>query len=263
MSMNTILAFATGYQVEQYVSFLNSLKTISTPFKVVLFTDLIEDDFLEWSFCEVINIKQDGYKDINPPVIAAVIRYYFYQKYLTSSNVTGIVLFCDVRDVVFQNGDVFNNLSSEKIYVFKENNRYTFGKCECHNNWFNTLGRSEFTIKFFNDTFYCSGVQLFGGVDSCLSYLTKFIEQCEHYINYTFYINDQPLHNILIYENHFDDNVLVKYDSEVNDKVFNMGLCKEEDYVIQNKVLSYTVSKKIPSIVHQYDRRLGRTKELL
>ena len=116
--MNTILAFATGYQVEQYVSFLNSLKTISTPFKVVLFTDLIEDDFLEWSFCEVINIKQDGYKDINPPVIAAVIRYYFHQKYLTSSNVTGIVLFCDVRDVVFQNGDVFNNLSSEKIYVF-------------------------------------------------------------------------------------------------------------------------------------------------
>ena len=110
MSMNTILAFATGYQVEQYVSFLNSLKTISTPFKVVLFTDLIEDDFLEWSFCEVINIKQDGYKDINPPVIAAVIRYYFYQKYLTSSNVTGIVfLFILLLK--------FNNLLSKMILI--------------------------------------------------------------------------------------------------------------------------------------------------
>jgi hypothetical protein len=58
-------------------------------------------------------------------------------------------------------------------------------------------------------------------------------------------------------------DILYRYESELNDKVFNMGLCKEEDYKIVDKMLFYTQSNITPSIVHQYDRRLGRTKELL
>ena len=261
--MNLILAFATGYKVEQYVDFLNSLKKVTQPFKLVLFTDLHEDDFLEWSFCEVENVNSDKYKNISVPVIAAVIRYYYYQQYLLSTNIDGSVLFCDIRDVIFQNGNIFDNLSPEKIYVFKENNRYSFGKCECHTQWFNTIDRSDFIEKFSTDTFYCSGVQLFGSINSCLHYLYKFVDTCEQYIKYTFYINDQTIHNILIYENYFVNDTLYRYESELNDKVFNMGLCKEEDYKIVDKVLFYTQSNIIPSIVHQYDRRLGRTKELL
>lgn len=261
--MNLILAFATGYKVEQYVDFLNSLKKITQPFKLVLFTDLHDDDFLEWSFCEVENVNSDKYKNISVPVIAAVIRYYYYQQYLLSTNIDDVVLFCDVRDVIFQNGNIFDNISSEKIYVFKENNRYCFGKCECHTKWFETIGRSDFIEKFSTDTFYCSGVQLFGNTNSCLYYLYKFVDLCKQYINYTFYINDQTIHNILIYENYFMNNILYKYEFDLNDRVFNMGLCKEEDYKIVDKVLYYTQSNIIPSIVHQYDRRLVRTKELL
>ena len=261
--MNLILAFATGYKVEQYVDFLNSLKNITQPFKLVLFTDLHDDDFLEWSFCEVENVNSDKYKNISVPVIAAVVRYYYYQQYLLSTNIDDVVLFCDVRDVIFQNGNIFDNISSEKIYVFKENNRYCFGKCECHTKWFETIGRSNFIEKFSTDTFYCSGVQLFGSTNSCLHYLYKFIDTCEQYIQYTFYINDQTIHNILIYENYFVSDILYRYESELNDKVFNMGLCKEEDYKIVDKMLFYTQSNITPSIVHQYDRRLGRTKELL
>lgn len=263
MFMNTILAFATGYKVEQYADFLNSLQKIVEPFKLVLFTDLDQKDFSDWSFCEVINVNDASYSDIKVPVIAAVIRYYYYQRYLTSVTTNGPVLFCDVRDVVFQNGNVFNDLSSDKIYVFKENNRHTFGKCECHTHWFNTIGRNDFLQKYSNETFYCSGVQLFGSVETCIGYLKKFIDQCEQYINYTFYINDQTIHNILIYENHIDDNNIYRYESELNNRVFSMGLCREEDYMIADKKLRLSNTDIYPSIVHQYDRRIGRTKELL
>lgn len=261
--MNTILAFATGYKVDQYADFLNSLKKIIQPFKLVLFTDLTQSDFNQWPFCEVVNIKDDNYTDINTPVIAAVIRYYYYQRYLSSLTTDDPVLFCDVRDVIFQNGNVFDNLSSEKIYVFKENNRYTFGKCECHTDWYTKIDRLDFINKFSTETFYCSGVQLFGSVKSCLHYLYKFIDVCESYIDHTFYINDQTIHNILIYENHIDNHNIYRYESELNDKVFSMGLCREEDYTIVDKKLKLSNTDVYPSIVHQYDRRIGRTKDLL
>jgi len=261
--MNIILSFATGYTVEKYNPLLNSLQKINFPFKFVLFTDLQQTDFIDYNFVEVINVKNELYQDIHQPVISAVLRYYFYKRYIELNDVDSSILFCDIRDVIFQNGKIFDNLNKNKIYIFKENNRYIFGEEQCHINWFNSINRQDFIQNFYKETFYCSGVQLFGNKNVCSLYLDLFINECKKYIEYKWDINDQTIHNILIYENHIDDNVLFKYESELNDKVFSMGLCKEEDYIINNKILYYISTNIIPSVIHQYDRRINRTQELL
>lgn len=261
--MNTILAFATGYTIDKYAPLLNSLQKIDTSFKFVLFTDLCQEDFTDYNFVEIVNIKNEKYQDIYEPVITAVLRYFYYKRYLELNELDSSIIFCDVRDVLFQDGSVFDNLDKDKIYIFKENNRYIFGEEGCHINWFNSIGRQDFIEKFYKETFYCSGVQLFGSKDVCKIYLDAFVEQCKKYIDYKWAINDQTIHNILIYENIIPENYFFKYETELNDKVFSMGLCKEEDYLVYDKILYLIESEIKPSIIHQYDRRLDRTQFLL
>lgn len=261
--MNTILAYATGYKIEGYISFLKSLLKIEVPFKLVIFTDLQQEDFKDWPFCEVVNINEDRFSHIKNKYSLFINRYFCYDLYLKNTNIDGPILFTDVRDVVFQNGNVFKNLQDDKIYIFKENNRYIFGEEGCHIIWYNHIERPDFLEKFYKETFYCSGVQLFSNKEICLFYLDKFMNECVNYLKFPYLLNDQAIHNILIYEKRIDEHNFFRYETELNEKVFSMGLCKEEDYEIKDKVLYLVESKIIPSIVHQYDRRLNRTNELL
>jgi hypothetical protein len=266
--MNYILAYATGYDKETYLPLLNSIKNIEnrSNIKLILFTDLDSSAFNEYDFIEVVNTEDVNYKPIKYDVISAVLRYFYYLNYLkqldNSKNIDS-VSFIDVRDVVFQNLNLYNNIDQNKIYIFKENNRYTFGNEGCHKMWFDSIGRNDFSNKFKDDTFYCSGIHIFGNLDLTIYYLNLFTEQCEIYRDYKYAINDQPIHNILIYEKHLNEIELHRCESELDERIFSMGLCLEEDYIIENKKLYYKHNNVYPSIIHQYDRRLGRTKDLL
>lgn len=266
--MNLILAFATGYTKAEYEPFLKSarLANLSNTVRIVLFTDLDKTTFQEYPFVEIVNVNDDGHKPQNQNFIAPVLRYGYYLKYLKmlcgSDDVGGIML-ADVRDVLFQHFNIFSDLDSSKIYVFKENSRYTFGDDACHKNWFNSIGRGDFSTTFAEKTFYCSGIHLFGSVKAAVYYLDLFTNVCEIYRNYKWAVNDQPIHNILIYENYLSEDRLVKHESELNERVFNMGLCREEDYTIVGNRLCFVDTAIYPSVIHQYDRRLNRTKTLL
>lgn len=267
--MNLILSIGLSYTKDVYLPLIESIKKINKNnlLKLVLLTDLEEDDFNEYDFIEVINIKKNNFNYNDQQLLPVVCRYNYYKKYLNNylQNASEIqsILFVDVRDVLFQNTKIFDSIDKNKIYLFKENNNYTFGNEHWHQVWFDAIERNDFIKKFCNETFYCSGVHLFGSLEMAFIYLEAFDQELQKYKKYKWHLNDQALHNILIYEEILPSNILYKYETELTDKLFTMGLCNEEDYVIHENKLYYQYNFIEPSIIHQYDRRLDRTKDLI
>lgn len=266
--MITIFGLADSYELKDCALFLNSLKKLNFNGELILFSNSLKEKELlsEYSFCKLQKIPL---KYHNIQYSTAVLRYFYYLDYI-KENIThnDKIIFTDIRDTVFQNTNIFDHNMTEGIYLFKENKDNLISTEEWHSVWFNDLDRSDFLDPSEEKAIYCSGIQLFKNKNYAIEYLNLFCDKVSQYKKYTWKINDQPIHQLVIYEDILKSKRSLS--NENNDLVFHMGLCDENEYTINEyeyeiknfaeKNLPYSnenicLDGSIPSIIHQYDRR--------
>ena len=257
MKKNLILGIITSYGWTDIEPFFVSWQKNFSNADCVIFYDDISDwtmeqfDYLnndEQLECidedngklKLIKIPEE-YKDR----LVIDIRCSLYKEFLNAhKNEYKQALLTDVRDVIFQ-GNLFKPLESYENYLGYATEEKTLEE-KTNRSWL---------LKFFNDEEYqkikekkiiCNGT-IFGTINELIIYLTK-MEQILS-TKKAFWGADQAVANYLIYNKLLPIKILIE--SDVNNGIILTNGWRETE-VKDDKMMNF--NKKIPAVVHQYDR---------
>lgn len=266
--MITIFGLADNYTINECKYFLNSLQKINFQGELILFSNTLKTrNVKKYKFCKIV---KKPLKYTNLTYAENVLRYYYFLDYI-KENIThnSKILFTDIRDTIFQTNTIFDIEMEKGIYFFRENKNNLIFTEDWHNIWYKDIEREDMLDLNSKKKFiYCSGIHLFKNKQYAIQYCELFKQKATDYKKYTWKLMDQPVHQMVIYEDKIDSKKLLY--NENNELVFHMGLCDEgeysvneheyeaKNYITKNKKYSKTkicLEKSVPSIIHQYDRR--------
>jgi hypothetical protein len=266
--MITILGDAYNYSIDECKYYLNSLKQIDFQGELVLFSSTLKPrNIRKYKFCKIVK-KPLKYNNLT--FDENILRYYYFSDYIKENvNHNGKILFTDIRDTIFQNNNIFNTEMEKGIYFFRENKNNFIYTEDWHKIWYENIDRKDMLDPNSKKKFiYCAGIHLFKNKGYAIKYCDLFKQKVTNYKKYKWNLVDQPVHQMVIYEDKINSKKLLF--NENNEFVFHMGLCDEKEYSIneqeyeaknyslKNKKYSKTkicLKKSVPSIIHQYDRR--------
>ena len=161
---------------------------------------------------------------------------------LVNNGYTGTVMTCDSRDVLFQKNP--EGIQHSNLDFFLEDAGQVIGKCPYNSGWIkNGFGDDELK-KLYNKTISCAGVVIGYAKEMLNLYKTMW-----SYMEKDPSINDQGLHNYLLYNGIIKPRVVDNEDGEV----YTVHYVK---YLRIKHHKIFNAKGNMPTIVHQYDRHI-------
>jgi hypothetical protein len=166
----------------------------------------------------------------------------YYEKIKSLKDRYKTIITTDIRDVVFQNNP--ENIQHSDLDFFLEDESVTIKTSTINAVWIESGFGKDCLNKIGDNYISCAGVVI-GNSENMFSYYKKMFE-----ISSTKNVNDQGLHNFLIYTGQIKAKLIRNEESEV----YTVGYVK--DLIIKNHIV-YNKKGNIPAIVHQYDRHVS------
>ena len=287
-----VLSTSFGFSRSDLEPFLRSLKETDFPGDIVFFTGNTTIETNDWLKSEGVNVlplfypfgKWDRMRNPlhyawpfarplvswikNPDVLSWVcapfqnlttLRFLLYHRFLRSTeNQYRFVLLTDLRDVYFQ-ANPFSRAEPGQLRVFAEDASRTLGTCPFNSRWIrDALGR-ETLDKVADKPIVCAGTTL-GDSASVLRYLDAFVLTIAKARSLMRVGSDQGIHNFLV---HTKLAGSVTPSPNGASEVLTMGYMPPDEHFRRNDIGALVDSSGVPySILHQYDRHEGLTREI-
>ena len=172
-------------------------------------------------------------------------RYGFYYRFLKQHHYDKI-FFTDIRDVIFQ-ADPFEGFD-DTLVVFHESPSITIKQEEHNSRWIREGFGHEVFSRLADQKIYCSGT-IMGNHKGMLQFIKTFLETC---LDNAVPINskgiDQGVFNYMIHTNRLTN--YKKFDNGNIVFTISPDLAEKVEFV-QDKIY---INKRLPLVVHQYDR---------
>jgi len=174
---------------------------------------------------------------------------------LSEKNTYKNVLLSDVSDVYFQS-DPFDGLDGEFIFFAEEDESESIGSNKFNSRWIIQCFGEEYLEKIKNEKIVCCGT-IVGSYGNILKYCKKSSSEMIRMYNerkdFFYDMMDQGIHNYICY-NSIEDfvNPSIKKNGDFFATIgITCGVAPES---IEVNELKIHVNKKIPSVIHQYNR---------
>lgn len=175
-------------------------------------------------------------------------RFAFYYDFLAREKYEQVFI-TDVGDVIFQ-GDVFSQVTPDKLNVFEETSQIRLGQ-ETHNASWIAEGYGEDTLQQLSDAIIrCAGT-IHGDYNSIMRFLEDLLLQLfTRPMPYEKLGVDQSIYNYLISYLHRD--YIHSYPN--GHPVFTMGLVPAAEFSVTPEPLTVITDNAAPAVLHQYNR---------
>lgn len=252
---NLILGLAINYGITEVKNFVISLRKFNHVDDVVLFVGRnCSTEFKK--FLESNNVKTCTYETFNcSDTRMNNARFFRYLEFLNDSEYNKILI-TDVRDVVFQ-GDPFNDLPEDFLYLFKEDPGIKIGDCEYNSFWMECAYQKNIATLVQDKNILCAGTIL-GSKNKILDLLIRITDDLllikkSNYQNYQSVNIDQAILNKIAYIDNID--ATLKPNGNIVGTIgISVTHSNAKDIITINNLNLLSVNGNIPLIVHQYDR---------
>ena len=252
--MNLVVAMAAGYTVPQLRNFVCSFKQRQENDVLLLLQDT-DGPTRQWLHERGV-LTMDVAMDIHPEFA----RFFAMHEMLRALPEYTRIFHADVRDVVTQD-DIFARLPEPGLHVFREDAALIVGKNRVNSVWIAAAYDEETLARYSPETVICSGTTL-GDRESFLVYTKAMTEEYERIARekdtefVVHNVRDQALHMHLVYSGELErllaegGRKLIIHDN--GEGVLTLG--KAREFIVGKSGVVLTGDKRIPAIVHQYDR---------
>lgn len=260
--MNEIITFGKGYKLNKGIEvFVQSAKRY---YNNVTVLDL-DNNFCVTNYLKQNNVNTPDVKGIcnkhqvditlSPYTLKVILFYLYCKNYCTAEN----IFLTDFTDVYFQ-GNIFENISKQKVTVFSEEN--TIGNCQTNSTWINICYNRDI-LGLLKDKIIINGGCVLGTRTLIIQLLKEMCTECTEVISRigNYQNIDQAILNKVV---HFD---YYRYNIE-HQKIANMAQKKNKftawvgDQNVGFSKMMEEHKDDIPIILHQYDVNKQLEKEI-
>jgi hypothetical protein len=253
---NLVLGLAINYGISEIKKFVQSFRKFNDTDDVVLLINCFKNPEVQ-DYLDTYNIKTLTYDTYNASDTRLNnVRFLKYLEVLIDDREHEQILISDIRDVVFQ-GNPFNNLPDQFLYLFKEDPGVPIGKCQYNSYWVDCAYSNSIAEHLADKNIICAGTIL-GSKNKIIDLLFKIRHELfdiKHKDFYTYQnVNiDQAILNKLCYLDQALD-VVTKTNGDIIGTVGISLTVTEALDVITISNNAVLVNGITPSVIHQYDR---------
>ncbi|NVM05308.1 MAG: hypothetical protein HWN67_23525 [Candidatus Helarchaeota archaeon] len=185
-------------------------------------------------------------------VCSRFVMYYLYlSKY--GKNYSKVML-TDVRDVIFQHNP-FDFKFNKGLCCFLEDKRVKINTSEINTKWIREGFGEKVLAEIGHNCISCAGITI-GETSKIMNYLKKMVDYLTQGGGTS--INDQGVHNYLIYTNQLNDLELFE-----NEKgpVLTLGQTKKGTIHFNNEGLIINDNGDVFNVIHQYEAHIELFKQ--
>lgn len=261
---NVVLGLSVNFHPIMLKNLILSFREVNQVDDLILFVDQ-KNLFGMRNLYEKYNVKFFSYhlhEIVDSPIHNT--KHIKFLEYLEDNSNYKNVFLTDTKDVIFQNNP-FDNLPDDSLFVFQEDSGFRIGDDPYHNCWWiATAYGVDILSQIINNNIICSGTVL-GSYNKIVEFMIQIKNEIlkirkENHDIFKGMILDQAIVNYLCRMNEKTiKNVTIKKNG---DMIGTLGISTSQltaegpqwrdEVLIKGHTLM--VNKKIPSILHQYDR---------
>lgn len=261
---NVVLGVSVNFHPMMMKNLVLSFREVNQVDDLVLFVDSINLPEMKRLY-EKYNVKFFSYhlhEIVDSPIHNT--KHIKFLEYLEDNSKYKNVFLTDTKDVIFQS-DPFKNLPDNSLFVFQEDSSFRIGDDRYNNSWWiATAYGVDILSQIINNNIICSGTIL-GSYNKIVEFMLQIKNEIlklrkenhdvfkgmildQAIVNYLCRLNEKTIQNVTIKEN---GNIIGTLGISTSQSVTEESQQRDE-ILINGHILM--VNKKIPAILHQYDR---------